>query len=39
VLASLWTVSGNYNTGLWALSLLGTVAVVAFWAAQRRALD
>jgi MFS family permease len=37
-LAALWTLSGSYIAGLWALSALGAAAVIAFWAAQRRAL-
>ncbi len=38
MLAALWAVDGSYLAGLWALSAIGAVAVVAFWFAQRRAL-
>jgi MFS family permease len=37
-LAALWTTTGNYLLGLSMLCALGSVAVVAFWVAQRRAL-
>ena len=38
LLALLWTISGNYVWGLFALTTIGAFAVTAFWAAQRRAL-
>jgi MFS family permease len=37
-LAALWTVTGNYILGLSLLCAAGSVAVIAFWLAQRRAL-
>ena len=39
VLAALWTTTGNYLMGLSVLCSLGAMAVVAFWFAQRRALQ
>lgn len=38
LLAALWTISGNYVLGLSVMAASGTLAVVAFWVAQRRAL-
>jgi MFS family permease len=37
-LAALWTTTGNYILGLSLLCATGSVAVIAFWIAQRRAL-
>jgi hypothetical protein len=38
MLAALWLATGNYSAGLALLCALATLAVIAFWAAQRRAL-
>ena len=38
MLAALWTASGNYTLGISVLCALATLAVVAFWVAQRKAL-
>ena len=38
MLAALWVASGTYVWGLSVLCALGSLAVVAFWFAQRRAL-
>ena len=38
LLAALWTINGNYVLGLSVLTAGGAIAVIAFWAAQRRAL-
>ncbi len=38
MLAVLWTTTSNYLLGLAVLCALGTLAVIAFWLAQRRAL-
>jgi MFS family permease len=37
MLALLWTITGNYQLGLSILTVIGAVAVVAFWLAQKRA--
>ena len=39
LLAALWAASGNYLMGLAILSALAAFAVIAFWWAQRHALD
>jgi MFS family permease len=38
-LAAMWVWSGNYQLGLSVLTALGVIAVIAFWMAQRRAMD
>jgi predicted MFS family arabinose efflux permease len=38
MLAALWVATGNYSAGLALLCAMATLAVIAFWAAQRRAL-
>lgn len=39
MLAALWVATGNYTMGLAVLCALAVLAVIAFWFAQRRALE